>query len=76
MSESNVQVAHFAGKRTPSQSVLDALGGLNDAKIAVLVFLDKDEQINTSWSDGSLLNRVGMLEFAKIRMIELSHEDD
>lgn len=74
----NLKTAAFGGKRTPQQSLIGAMEDdrFADAKIAVVVFLDADDGINTCWSDGSLLKRIGLLEFAKRRMIDLSIEED
>ncbi len=72
----NISVAAFGGNRTPRQALLNVLDLADDAKIAVVVILDKDDGVNTAWSDGSLLKRIGMLEFAKMRMMELACEDE
>lgn len=75
---SKVRTIAFGGKRTPEQALIGAMEDelFEGAKIAVVVFLDKDEGINTCWSDGSLLKRIGLLEFAKRRMIDISIEQD
>lgn len=72
MSEAKIHVARFGGERTPKQAVVDILDKLDDAELAVVVILDKDGGIYTSWSDGCTVKKMGMLEFAKIRIMDAS----
>ncbi len=75
---SKVRVVAFGDNLTPRQAVITALESkyMEGAEIAVVVFLGEDDSINTCWSSGSLLKRLGLLDFAKRRMIDLSIEDD
>ena len=73
---SKVEVINFGNKRTPKQTVIDALNKMDDEQIAIVVFLSKDDYVNTAWSDGSQLKRIGMLEFAKNAMMNASFEED
>lgn len=76
MSEAKIHVARFGGERTPKQAVVDMLDKLDDAELAVVVVLDKDGGIYTSWSDGPAIQQMGMLEFAKIRIMDVAIEKD
>jgi len=71
----NLKTAQFGNKHAPEQTLIDALSVIEGTKIAVVVFLDKDDYVCTSWSDGSLLKRLGMMDIAKIRMMETAEEE-
>jgi len=72
----NISVAAFGGNRTPEQAILDVTDLADDAQLAVVVILGKDDLIHTSWSDGSLIARIGMLEIAKKHMITRAYEGE
>ena len=65
----NISAPAFGGKRDPEQTLFDAMTHIREAKIAVVVYLDKDGFVNTGWSDGSMLKRLGMLDVAKHQMM-------
>ena len=72
---SNLKTAQFGTKQTPQQTLIDALENGSKAKIAIVVYLDESYYIHTSWSDGSLLKRLGMLEIAKLKMLDCAKEE-
>ena len=67
--------AAFGGQITPTQLLADTVRLVGGAKCAVLVYLDDDGYIKTGWSDGSLAERLGLLDVAKHRMIVDATED-
>ena len=71
-----VETAAFGGKHTPKQVLLDAMGHAESFKCCVVVYLDDDDYVNTSWSDSSMLTRMGMMDVAKLRMFDASGDDD
>jgi len=73
---SNLETAQFGNKHAPEQTLIDVLSNIDGAKVVVVVMLDKDDYVQTSWSDGSMLMRIGMMDVAKIRMLEAGQEDE
>jgi len=65
----NLRTTTFGNKRSPEQTLIHALSDVDGVKIAVVVFLDKNDYIQTGWSDGSMLKRIGMMDIAKQQMI-------
>jgi len=73
---SKVSTAAFGGKHTPRQVLIDALNHTDRFKCCVVVCLDDEDYVHTSWSDGSSLKRMGMMEVAKLRMFNAADEQD
>ena len=73
--KTNIRTAAFGNKHTPKQLLLDALNHADDMKICVVVQLDKDDYVLTSWSDGSSLKRMGMMQIAALRMMDATQEE-
>lgn len=71
----SVETFAFGGKHTPEQVLVDVLNDGNEKKCLVVVYLDGDDYIQTAWSDGSMLGRMGMLDVAKLRMFDSAQED-
>jgi len=71
-----LKTAAFGNRHTPRQLLIDALEKVEKAKMAVLIYVDENDYIISGWSDGSLLKRIGMLDVAKLRMIESGSEDE
>lgn len=69
----NLETAQFGDKHTPDQTLIDAMNNLGDAKMVVVVVLDDEDYVRTSWSDGSLLKRMGMMDMAKTRMFQVGN---
>jgi len=72
----NIRTAAFGNKHTPKQVLLDALNQSDDMKVCVVVHLDKDDYVITSWSDGSSLKRMGMMQAAALRMLDAAQEGE
>ena len=72
----SIITAAFGGKHTPKQVLLDALEHAESFQCCVVVYFDADDYVNTAWSDGSMLQRLGMLDIAKLRMIDAAQDDD
>ena len=72
----SISTAAFGGKHTPKQVLLDALDHAGDFKCCVLVYVDQNDYVYTAWSDGSMLMRMGMMDVAKIRMLDAGQEDE
>lgn len=72
---SNVHVVPFGDRLTPQQLIAEALADADDAEIVVISFLGKDGDIRTSWSTGSLLKRLGLLDFCKLRMMDIATDE-
>jgi hypothetical protein len=72
----NVKTRDFGGKLSPSQVLIDVMQYTDEAKTLVVVFIDKDDCINTAWADGALSQRVGLCDIAKHRMIDLAWRDE
>lgn len=70
----SVSTIPFGNKHTPDQVLIDAMN--TKAKMVVVVILDEHDCIEVAWSDGSVLKRLGMLEIAKIHMVEAISEID
>lgn len=75
MSDDKLKTANFGNRHTPCQVLIDALHEAEDAKACIVVLLDKDDYIRTGWSDAWTTTRVGLLEFAKQRIIALASEE-
>ena len=71
----NVETFPFGDRHTPKQTLLSCLSEVEDAKIAIVIYLDKDDYIETAWSDGSLLKRLGLLYMAADRMKDIAAEE-
>lgn len=71
----NVKTIPFGNRHSPKQVLIDAMEHADTAKMLVVVMLDGEDYVQTSWSDGSMLARVGMCDVAKGRMIEAAQED-
>lgn len=74
--KSNIRTAVFGGRHSPEQVLLDALNHAEHMQCCVVIYFDKDEFIQTSWSDGSMLQRMGMAQVAALRMLEVAQEED
>lgn len=72
----NVKTIAFGNRHTPKQVLIDAMDQAETAKLCVVVMLDADDYVQTAWADGSMLSRVGMLDAAKLRMIDAAQEDE
>jgi hypothetical protein len=70
----NLATAAFGDKRNPKQLLIDALPKMGEAEVAMIVYRDQDGLVQTAWSDGPLTERVGLLEIAKLQMIESARE--
>lgn len=66
----SVETAPFGGKLGAHQLVTSLIDEIKESQIAIVVFLDKDDFVETYWSDGSSLKRLGMLDMAKRRIME------
>lgn len=64
----------FGGRHSPQQVLVDAMQYVDGAQCLVVAFIDKDGYICSSWSDSSVTTRLGVLDVAKHRMIDLSKE--
>ena len=73
---SNIKTIPFGNKHTPEQTLLDALNSAEDAECIVIVQMTKDGYVETSWSNGSLAMRLGMLDMAKVRMFDIGQEGE
>ena len=73
---SSVTTIAFGNKHTPHQTLIDATAKIDGVQTVVVVMLDADDYVVTSWSDGSMLKRLGMLDIAKLRMIDAGQEDE
>ena len=71
----NVHVIPFGENIDPKRLMLDIYNEMGDVKAAVVIYLDEDGGINTGWSSAPITERLGMMEFAKARMIEWSYDD-
>ncbi len=71
-----IATAAFGGKHTPRQVLLDALEDADTFKCCVLVCVDDEDYVNAGWSDGSMLKRMGMMDVAKLRMLDAAQEDE
>jgi len=65
-----LSTAAFGNKRNAKQLLIDALKHMDGADLCVLIWRSGDKLVETAWSDGNLTERVGMLEIAKVQMIE------
>lgn len=72
----NIRIAAFGNKHAPKQILLEALNIVDDMKCCVVVQLDKDDFVVTSWSNGSMLARMGMMQVAALRMLDAAQDDD
>jgi len=66
----NIKTAAFGDKRTPTQVLISAQQDAENYDCVVVVVLDKDGYVDSAWSDGSALKRMGMLDVAKVRMMK------
>lgn len=73
---SNVKTIAFGNRHTPKQVLIDAMEHAETAKMCVVVMLDADEYVQTAWASSSMLSRIGMLDVAKLRMIDVAQEDE
>ncbi len=73
---SSVTTIAFGNKHTPHQTLIDAMSHIDGVQTVIVVMLDEDDYVVTSWSDGSMLKRLGMLDMAKLRMIDEGQEDE
>lgn len=71
----NVEAVKFGNKVTPQQALLGTLNEATDMDCVVIVYVDREGYIRTSWSNSSMLKRLGMMQVASNRMIELAQED-
>ena len=72
----SISTAAFGGKHTPKQVLLDALEKTEDCQCLVVVYLDSNDYVMTSWSDGSMLQRMGMMDVAKLRMFDAAQDEE
>ena len=72
----NIRTAAFGNKHTPKQLLLDALNHADQMQICIVIQLDAEDCVQTSWSDGSLLSRMGMTQVASLRMLDAEQEDE
>ena len=72
----NIRTGAFGNKHTPKQLLLDALNHADDMQVCVVVHLDKDDYVLTSWSDGSSLKRMGMMQVAALQMLNATQEKE
>ena len=71
---SNLKTAAFGNKRNAKQTLIDALPDMERAQCVVIVWVDENDVVRTSWADGGMLRRVGMCEVAKMQMIDDAFE--
>lgn len=71
-----VKSAAFGGRKSPGQILADIYGDVQDADVCVITFRAKDGRIYTSWSDGLLTERIGLVEIAKAAMMDAMYEDN
>lgn len=64
----------FGGRLSPQQALADAMQDAVDAKVMIVISIDKHDGVQASWSDSELLQRLGALDVAKQQMIDLSRE--
>lgn len=72
----NVKTTNFGDKHSPSQVLIDALDKAGTAKTVIVIILDEEDYIQTSWSDSTSLVRLGLLETAKYRTADLMMETE
>lgn len=68
--DNNVKTLYNSGTYSTSQLYMDSKGDLEKAKLGVLVYLDEDNIIHTYWSAGSNLEKIGILEVARSRLVD------
>lgn len=71
-----IETVAFGGRHTPTQVLIDALNNAETFKCCVVVYLDDEDYVQTTWSDGSMLMRIGMMDVAKLRMLDASEEQE
>ncbi len=71
----SVETAAFGSKKSAKQVLIDAIQHSDDAQGLIIVMKDKDGYINSSWSDGSGLERIGLLQVAIARQIANMMDD-
>jgi hypothetical protein len=67
--ESNITPVAFGNKFTPEQVVLDVLEKAKTAKHVIIVVIDENDFVDTSWSDGYITTHLGMLAWAQQRLV-------
>lgn len=72
----SVETVAFGNRHTPEQILLDALQQTKHMKTIVLVYMDNDRYVHSAWSQGMSVERIGLLELAKLRQVELMQEAD
>lgn len=72
----DLKTAAFGDRRNAKQTLIEALDFADGAKAAVVVLIHEDDTVAASWSDSSMLTRVGMCDVAKLQMIDAAYEVD
>ena len=53
------------------QALIDIIDDAELADISIVILVDKEGMVSTSWSDGELIRILGALDFAKKRIQEI-----
>jgi len=71
-----VVTGKFGSELSPNQILINALEFADDMDCLVVAFTNKEGSISSGWSSSPVTSRLGLLDLAKLMMIEsISNEE-